>query len=1487
MAVLLPASLIFIATPAFAAEGEIAGLVMSVSQDGSEPLVSEYDDSLNNGKVAANDMIEWTVGGTVASAGDVTYSAVLPGGMEWDQTSAASSVCNVSGSISSDRRTLTCVRTATSGAESFQIRAWVANVANGAAVAPTVTAGTAAATAPDVAVVGATKAEMRIFSQTFNQATTHNGVAGASFYVVAQPGATTASGNLRGLQALQSPLSFSIAVPDGAVVMSSSMPAGQAGSLNVSQSAPGEDVQVTVTGGATSFLNAFSSPAQPGTYRVLPSTPQFVIFIPNEPTLPPGVVTQVTTQFKNFDPTGLDGTSNFGDGFAEGQSPDYACPASSATGTQLACVVWNVDRRGGLNLAGNSVGATATSGGTLRYLVGDNHAFSNGQEKLVPGGFFGAHMGFGNLSTSSESASNPHACVTFDNSLLNLTGVPAVKKAGNPALATYTGGGTILDSSDYVLEYSASSHADDDARRSADCGIAGDGANGWVSDASELPGGAASATSIRVSSTLVLEPGVSLGLSVPFTRALSDASLALPVNAPIPWFFQYGTAETDVVKSAYPSTGSASVRVDGGYVQAVPTLVRATTSIDTDSMEPGATANIRVNPFIIAPVGEGVETTAENISVTVSLDSTCLNPIPATLDSLVDAGKVESYEITPADPGPDGLYCTNDDGDPAMVTMALGSKPAPSGESDLSNPNYRYNTGHQIDLPELIFGVSAAPLTPSGQTVTATTVIAADTDPSLDYSGTNPNTHRTSSARIVISGVAALSGSKSAQTTTEGQVGPGESFNYLLAWNNGTADDSGVGKFVDLLPYNGDARGTTGIGESGLIIEKVVSSMDNADLMGGVTIQYTTDEPDGIAEALAVANNEDGESGISWQDGELPATGVTALRFVMDGELKSGFSGTATITVKAPELSVGGVLFNDLYGRTGEINNDPATSKGFRAVSPVELRSTAAELSGRVMRDLDLSGAISDADDHWPVAGATVEILDTLTGEVSSTTTLSGNGTFTAHVVPGTYAARLAEGEHDGWAQLLASEVTVKAGESASGADALYGEEIPDPVLEDDRAETRLGDAVTIDVTANDKLYLPSVSQGEYPRDGVDLGDAPTFGTVELADPVEGSEQSQIRYTPPTEWPSEFEGQSSFEDSFTYTWTNALGVSDTANVVVTVRALVPGTFTFSKTSDPQSGATVGVGDPVTYTLRVEQEGELPAHGASIVDDLSGVLDDAALTGDIFASTGSAVVEGEMLRWDGDLEVGASATITYTVEVGSGGDELLQNTVTSEDTRGSCDTRIGCESVLTMGPGMFLYSKQATPAHGSNVNVGDTITYELTVEHQGEGSLKNAQLTDDLSQVLDDAAYNDDVTPTAGEAVVENGILTWNGDLSKGDQVTITYSVTVMDAGDGIISNQVTSSDARGACESDTGCATMHRVAAEDSPVTPGDPGAPQTPGTPNEPGASNMPPSQGGLSVTGGAGPWFAGGLAALLLLSGALLLAARRKRRTESARAA
>lgn len=236
-------------------------------------------------------------------------------------------------------------------------------------------------------------------------------------------------------------------------------------------------------------------------------------------------------------------------------------------------------------------------------------------------------------------------------------------------------------------------------------------------------------------------------------------------------------------------------------------------------------------------------------------------------------------------------------------------------------------------------------------------------------------------------------------------------------------------------------------------------------------------------------------------------------------------------------------------------------------------------------------------------------------------------------------------------------------------------------------------------------------------------------------------------------------------------------------------------YTLSKAA---SAASVQLGGTITYTVTVTNTGGVAYTEdapAAFTDDLSGVLDDASYNDD--ASSG-AVVTGDTLAWSGPLAVGGSIDITYSVTVNSPntGDDILTNTVVPSGPGGSCDPAEVCETNTPVQS--FRVTKTAD---ATDVVPGATVTYTLQVVNTGQvdyTAASPASLTDDLSEVLDDATYNGDASSGATYAAP---VLSWEGSLEVEATVTITYSVTVNEpvTGDSQIDNAVVTGNG-GNCE---------------------------------------------------------------------------------------
>ena len=239
-------------------------------------------------------------------------------------------------------------------------------------------------------------------------------------------------------------------------------------------------------------------------------------------------------------------------------------------------------------------------------------------------------------------------------------------------------------------------------------------------------------------------------------------------------------------------------------------------------------------------------------------------------------------------------------------------------------------------------------------------------------------------------------------------------------------------------------------------------------------------------------------------------------------------------------------------------------------------------------------------------------------------------------------------------------------------------------------------------------------------------------------------------------------------------------------------------LTISKSADV---STTTPASTVHYTVTVTNSGAVAYTGATFTDPLTGVLDDASYNSDAAATAGTVSFSSPNLTWSGNLAVGALATVTYSVTVRSPdpGNGILSNTVTSTTTGSNCasgsiDSR--CTAMVTV-TSLTIVKTASTSATTPGAAVG----YTVTVTNSGQTAFTGAAFTDPLGGVLDDAAYNGDVSATAGSASFSSPNVTWTGNLAPGASATVTYSVTVKnpDTGNGILANTVTSATTGSNC----------------------------------------------------------------------------------------
>ena len=217
-------------------------------------------------------------------------------------------------------------------------------------------------------------------------------------------------------------------------------------------------------------------------------------------------------------------------------------------------------------------------------------------------------------------------------------------------------------------------------------------------------------------------------------------------------------------------------------------------------------------------------------------------------------------------------------------------------------------------------------------------------------------------------------------------------------------------------------------------------------------------------------------------------------------------------------------------------------------------------------------------------------------------------------------------------------------------------------------------------------------------------------------------------------------------------------------------------------------ATATPGQQVTYTITVTDTGQTPYTGATVTDDLTGLLDDAAYGADATATTGAVSYASPGLTWTGNLTPGQAATITYTVTVHNPetGDKILTNTVTSAAAGSNCPRRIHRPPVRQHGDGGA--ADHRLTADVSTTIPGGVVHYTTTLTNTGQTPYYGISMTADGSGLADDAVGNADQTATSGSFAIGATGAVWSGDIPVGGTVTLTGSVTVNnpDTGDHVL-----------------------------------------------------------------------------------------------------
>ena len=974
--------------------------------------------ALQNSVVRSNDYITYSVNTNVSTKGDVTFIFKAPTGLVWD--ASVTQNCKTGGASFSDNgQTFTCVKTVDANNVVFSVKAQVIGLGNGAIV-PTVTmqAGSlpeTAATVPysssgQITVSAMGKANVLVaqnnqLNPTANSENEPGLAAGFKVYlfVPVDPNSGT-----KGVEPLASSFTYQIKLPTlaGAEITTCQYPtmfrskgtgANYLTNAGTYVCAIDEDdstiLNVTVTG-ADSTVSRWPTTTNdnvavaPG-YAVFSSV-SIQIWYPAED------FTEATTvyyQVVNFDPPTVSRQSNYGSndetsgsGYAPNQEPGAKCVFNSTSYVMVELAGYVTDPTN-CHRAMATVSYAKPSVKVWEYtsdggLLPDAPDAWNGTNLVAPGAKYRIEV-VGDVASNlfNPVLSDASGCLTWDNRLQQLDSTRQMT-------STASDSGAALDPLKVTIEYASIQFANDDERRSFNCGLAGSGdATQWSTTYPTAQEDADAVTAIRWTWTDPVNPvTVVPALSVPMrrttiltadfptdnvTRVVYATNASEPV---IPVFlttqytavsmpekqsiFNWAASTYDPTKtSEFSGSNPAS---QGNRVLANDTEIQVALAWDdvenvNGTNKPGTTHTITVTPTIVPE-----SSSAQNVTITVQLPNACVtyqgfSAVQQGNPEFTVLGDVPIPNCDGTNPGPGQI-----------LTFNLGN---------LSQQNQTVNAGGPITFNVTINAAYQYSL-PGDLVATATSTTVSDlrtaTSCNIPANGNTCTAVRTGQGSLSIAYDATFSVMKTASAAV---VLSGSQYSYQVAWTNHLPEEesAGTGLFIDVLPFVGDDRGTTSLGA--LRVDDVeIDSTSSHNNPGDIIIEYTCQDAATVLAAVTDDSNPSLSTPAEWwstsKDCQSGATYVTAVRFTTTVELENNTTDIINMQVTPIALQVNGVIVNSMYGKTSEMD-EPLEN-----MAQNEVVSGVGSLSGNVFTDLNYNWINDDVTSAASLPpGTTVAIV--------------------------------------------------------------------------------------------------------------------------------------------------------------------------------------------------------------------------------------------------------------------------------------------------------------------------------------------------------------------------------------------------------------------------------------------------------------------------------------------------------------------------------
>ncbi len=214
--------------------------------------------------------------------------------------------------------------------------------------------------------------------------------------------------------------------------------------------------------------------------------------------------------------------------------------------------------------------------------------------------------------------------------------------------------------------------------------------------------------------------------------------------------------------------------------------------------------------------------------------------------------------------------------------------------------------------------------------------------------------------------------------------------------------------------------------------------------------------------------------------------------------------------------------------------------------------------------------------------------------------------------------------------------------------------------------------------------------------------------------------------------------------------------------------IVPPELVIVKIVEPT--VNVELNDVVTYTITLDNQGGDTAQDILLSDTLpAGITFGGFATG---TNVNAAYADGD-ITWSGDLPAGVQPiTIVFTATVGND-PTLYGRSIVNTASFTSANAGSGEDDATfgMIGAPVLALVKEATVS--GTVDLGDIVTYTLTLNNSGAATAQDIALTDTLPAGVTFNAFI-----TANGATQTGGVISWNGQLAAGASVHVVFTASV-------------------------------------------------------------------------------------------------------------